>query len=94
MENQKGAVNWKDTELGRENYQWILDKVLIASSAGARFLLDGLRMPAGFEVNEYRTVGIILSSDDSYNTGAMASSFNSWGGHFKNKISFKVIFSF
>ena len=84
VENQKGAVNWKDTDLGRENYQWILDKVLIASSAGARFLLDGLRMPAGFEVNEYRTVGIILSSDDSYNTGAMASSFNSWGGQHWN----------
>ena len=80
VENKMGAANWQDTDLGRDNYQWILDQVLLASSSGARFLLDGLRMPAGFEVNEYKTVGIILSSDDSYNTGAMASSFNSWGG--------------
>ncbi len=80
VENQKGAVNWKDTDLGKEHYQWISDKVLLASSSGARFLLDGLRMPAGFEVKEYRAIGIILSSEDSYNTGALASSFNSWGG--------------
>ena len=79
VENKKGAANWKDTELGKEHYQWIMDKVFLACSPAVRFLLDGLRMPAGFDVKEYRTIGIILSSDDSYNAGAAASSFSSWG---------------
>jgi len=80
VENEKGAANWKDTDLGKEHYQWILDKVLLACSPAVRFMLDGLRMPAGFDVKEYRAIAIILSSDDSYNAGAAASSFNSWGG--------------
>ena len=80
MENEKGAVNWKDTELGEEHYEWIFEKVFLACSPAVRFMLDGLRMPAGFDVKEYRVISIILSSDDSYNAGAAASSFNSWGG--------------
>ena len=42
-------------------------------------MLDGVRMPAGFDVKEYRAISIILSSDDSYNAGAQASSFNVLG---------------
>ena len=80
VENEKGAVNWKDTELGEEHYEWIFEKVFRACSRAVRFILDGLRMPAGFDVKEYRAISIILSSDDSYNAGAAASSFNSWGG--------------
>ncbi|HIF74208.1 MAG TPA: hypothetical protein EYQ33_04145 [Gammaproteobacteria bacterium] len=84
VENEKGAVNWKDTELGEEHYQWILEKVFRACSPAVRFMLDGLRMPAGFDVKEYRTISIILSSDDSYNAGAAASSLNFWGGNHWN----------
>ena len=84
VENEKGAANWQDTDLGKENYQWILEKVFRACSPAVRFMLDGLRMPAGFDVKEYRTIAIILSSDDSYNAGAAASSFNSWGGNHWN----------
>ncbi len=80
VENEKGAVNWKDTELGEEHYEWIFEKVFRACSPAVRFMLDGLRMPAGFDVKEYRAISIILSSDDSYNAGAAASSFTSWGG--------------
>ena len=80
VENEKGAVNWKDTELGEEHYEWIFEKVLLVCSPAVRFMLDGLRMPAGFDVKEYRAIAIILSSDDSYNAGAAMSSFNSWGG--------------
>ena len=84
MENEKGAANWQDTDLGKVHYQWILEKVFRACSPAVRFMLDGLRMPAGFDVKEYRTISIILSSDDSYNTGAAQSSFNSWGGNHWN----------
>ena len=84
VENEKGAANWQDTDLGKEHYQWILEKVFRACSPAVRFMLDGLRMPAGFDVREYRTISIILSSDDSYNAGAAASSFNSWGGNHWN----------
>jgi len=80
VENEKGAANWKDTDLGKEHYQWIYDKVFLSCSPAVRFMLDGLRMPAGFNVEEYRSIAIILSSDDSYNAGAAASSFNSWAG--------------
>ena len=84
VENEKGAANWQDTDLGKEHYQWILEKVFRACSPAVRFMLDGLRMPAGFDIKEYRTISIILSSDDSYNAGAAASSFNSWGGNHWN----------
>ena len=80
VENKKGAANWKDTDLGKEHYQWIFDKVFLTCSPAVRFMLDGVRMPAGFDVKEYRSIAIILSSDDSYNAGAAASSFNSWAG--------------
>jgi hypothetical protein len=81
VENEKGAANWKDTDLGKEHYEWILDKVLIAaeSKPAVSFLLDGVRMPAGFDVKEYRTFAIILSSDDAYSVNAAASNF-SWAG--------------
>ena len=79
VENEKGAANWKDTDLGKEHYEWILDKVLIAAEnkPAVSLLLDGVRMPAGFDVKEYRTFAIILSSDDAYSVSAAASNF-SW----------------
>jgi len=80
VENEKGAANWKDTDLGKEHYEWILEKVINFCSPASRGMLDGLRMPAGFDVKEYRVIAIILSSNDSYNAGAAASSFVSWGG--------------
>ena len=80
VENERGAAHWKDTDLGKEHYQWIYDKVFLSCSPAVRFMLDGVRMPAGFDVKEYRSIAIILSSDDSYNAGAAASSFNSWAG--------------
>ena len=80
VENEQGAANWKDTDLGKEHYQWIYDKVFLSCSPAVRFMLDGVRMPAGFNVKEYKSIAIILSSDDSYNAGAAASSFNSWAG--------------
>ena len=80
MENEKGAVDWKDTDLGKEHYQWIFDKVLIFCSPAARGMFDGVRMPVGFDVKEFKVISIILSSEDSYNVGAAASSFSSWGG--------------
>ena len=81
VENEKGAENWKDTDLGKEHYQWILEKVIAFCSPASRGMLSGTRMPAGFDVKEYRVISIILSSDDPYNVGAAASSFNSWGGN-------------
>jgi len=88
VENEKGTVrsdlnaaNWKDTDLGKEHYEWVLDKVLVAAEnkPAVSLLLDGVRMPAGFDVKEYRTFGIILSSDDAYSVSAAASNF-SWKG--------------
>ena len=84
VENEKGAVHWKDTDLGKEHYQWIQEKVLAFCSPASRGMFDGIRMPAGFDVKEYRVISIILSSDDPYNVGAAASSFNSWGGNHWN----------
>jgi hypothetical protein len=81
VENEKGAENWKDTDLGKEHYQWIFEKVIAFCSPASRGMLSGTRMPAGFDVKEYRVISIILSSDDTYNVGAAASSFNSWGGN-------------
>ena len=82
VENEKGALNWKDTDLGKEHYEWILDKVLIAAEnkPAVSLLLDGVRMPAGFDVKEYRTFAMILSSDDSYSVNAAASNFSWMGG--------------
>ena len=84
VENEKGAVHWKDTDLGKEHYQWIQEKVLAFCSPASRGMFDGILMPAGFDVKEYRVISIILSSDDPYNVGAAASSFNSWGGNHWN----------
>ena len=84
VENEKAAADWKDTDLGKVHYQWILNKVLIFCSPAARGMFDGVRMPAGFDVKEYKVISIILSSDDSYNVGAAASSFSSWGGNHWN----------
>ena len=81
VENEQGAANWKDTDLGKEHYQWIFEKVIAFCSPASRGMLSGTRMPAGFDVKEYRVISIILSSDDPYNVGAAASSFNSWGGN-------------
>jgi hypothetical protein len=84
VENEKGAENWKDTDLGKEHYQWILEKVLFLCSPASKGMFDGVRMPAGFDVKEYRVISIILSSDDPYNVGAAASSFSSFGGNHWN----------
>ena len=73
-------MNWADTDLGKEHYQWIKEKVLFLCSPAAKGMFTGVRMPAGFDVKEYRVISFILSSDDPYNIGAAASSFSSWGG--------------
>ena len=80
VENEKGAANWKDTDLGKEHYQWINSKVMIFCGPADRAMLDGVRMPAGFDRKEYRVISFILSSDDPYNVGAKASAFGDQGG--------------
>ena len=84
VENEKGAENWKDTDLGKEHYEWFVEKVSTFCSPAAKGMLDGVRMPAGFDVKEYRVISIILSSEDSYWLGAAASSLGSWGANHWN----------
>ena len=82
VDNRKGAATgWSTTTVGSQHYDaWVQPKVLRWGGTAAPFFFDGLRLPAGFNPKEYKILAFILSSQDAYNTSAMASSFNAKQG--------------
>jgi hypothetical protein len=70
IENKKGArEGWQETELGTTHYSaWLSSKVLrYGGTASASFLKD-LRLPAGLDESNFKTIGVTFSSTDKYNT--------------------------
>ena len=82
VDNRKGAATgWSTTTVGSQHDDaWVQPKVLRWGGTAAPFFFDGLRLPAGFNPKEYKILAFILSSQDAYNTSAMASSFNAKQG--------------
>ena len=78
VENKKGAMQgWKETQLGAVHYGlWVHDKVLRYGGTASMAFINGLRLPEGLNESNFKTIGIIFSSTDTYNTSAAQGSCN------------------
>ena len=78
VENKKGAMQgWGKTQLGAVHYGlWVHDKVLRYGGTASMAFINGLRLPEGLNESNFKTIGIIFSSTDTYNTSAAQDSCN------------------
>ena len=72
VENKQPASKWADTVMGRAEYQWVNNKVLRIGRSAAPSFLEATRLPSALDMDKFRTIGIIFSSDGTYNTSAAA----------------------
>lgn len=79
VENKQPASNWASTAMGRTEYQWVSNKVLRYGASAANNFMAATRLPSDLDVDKFRSVGVIFSSEDNYNTSGLANSCWSFG---------------
>lgn len=79
VENKQPASKWADTVMGRAEYQWVYNKVLRYGRSAAPSFLAATRLPSALDMDKFRAIGIIFSSDGTYNTSGAAHSCHAFG---------------
>lgn len=81
VDNQKGArAGWQETELGTVHFNaWVDNKVLRYGGTAARAFLGGYSLPRNLDEQNYKAIGVIFSSTDTFNTSGAQSSCSAFG---------------
>ena len=81
VENKKGArEGWQETQLGAAHYgAWLNSKVLRYGGTASNSFLKGLPLPEGLDETNYKAIGVIFSSTDTYNTSGAQHICNYFG---------------
>jgi len=81
VENKKGArEGWQETQLGAAHYgAWLSSKVLRYGGTASNSFLKGLPLAEGLNENNYKAIGVIFSSTDTYNTSGAQHMCNYFG---------------